>query len=458
MARKSRKPNNQINIDSLKDSEHIAGAYVRISKKSVDSIESQEAIIMDYLSNKKDIILHKVYVDDEVSSFSSLRPGYEALLKDLEDKTINCIIVKDLSRLGRSYLETGELAWRVLPSLNARLISISDQFDSTLDMRVSNFIMSLKNVLNYSYSKDISQKVKSSIGLKQRNGTYIAASIPYGYRKEIQDFEMKYVVDSKTANIVESIFSLAAEGRSAFEIAGMLNEQAIVSLKGFETETPLNDRVWTRRTIMDVLRNPFYVGTLVTGKTKTPSDNMRHPKRLPTNQWVLFENHHASIISQELFDKVQGILNIRRAAYLSTGAGIQQNNDNYLGAILYCGFCGRKMKKRVWQRKTYFICSSYGEAKGNCVINSIAAENLKHDILDATKLLIEEAKSYREKQTQFENTDLFINYRMSLKTLLNSMENKYTYLLKIRAAFYQDICKGTYTPSDYKVYTKYFDT
>ena|GEM_PF-2143398 len=303
--------------------------------------------------------------------------------------------------MGRSYLDTGELVWRTLPARNVRLIAITDRYDSIEDNRASRFKMSLINVVNASYSQDISKKVKSTIRLKQKNGTYIAASVPFGYTKEVYGGDTKYAMAS---------------------------------------------RLWTRRSVMDNLRNQFYAGTLVTGKRKTPASNLRHPERRHPNEWHIFENHHPAIVSTELFDDVQTILDTRRFACTISEMHTQHDDDAYLGKLLFCGHCGRKMKRRVWKGRTYFFCPQYMEAKGSCDINSLNKETLKHDIFDAIQSRIVEAQTYHDRQYRFEKSSLYTDHRKSLVSRLNALQERYINASQTRLFFYKDVCEGIYSP------------
>lgn len=406
MARKSRNPYNQPTKKDVEVPKYIAGAYIRVSDTNHDSVEGQHLIITDYLAQHKDIILYDVYIDDGKSSFNVRRPRYDDLLDDAKKGVINCIIIKDFSRLNRDYLNIGYLLRVVFPSLNIRLIAVASQYDSLNATRIVNFRTSLQNIVSSSYSKDLSSKVKSTIRMQQLTGKYIAAALPYGYVKQSNKNGTEFLPDEKSSSIVQLIFSMAEEGRSAYVFAGRLNDLEIPSPSEHKDISYKALKLWNRQTVQAILRNRFYTGALVMGKTH--SEQIRHPRKVAADEWCVINQHHPALISLDQYNRVQDILTNRRTNSLKENPqSISPGGQEFLGKALYCKVCGCKMHRRVWSGKTYFICSTYENAKGSCILNSIAADVLQADLYEEYLHRLDAAKKIKNQVNYLFNSTAF---------------------------------------------------
>jgi site-specific DNA recombinase len=211
MARKSRRVNGNksaMGIGSTKTPETCAGVYLRLSSKDSadkDSIHNQKAIIEGFLEVKPDIKVFKYYIDDGVSSYKDIRPAFEEMMQDIKCGLINTVIVKDISRFGRNYIETGTYLETIFPRIGIRFISVSEAIDSQ-EKSHKEFEIAIKSLLNHFYAQDISIKVKSVVKQKQISGEYIAARLPYGYEKNIIDGQINYVLSLEKAEVVKKIF------------------------------------------------------------------------------------------------------------------------------------------------------------------------------------------------------------------------------------------------------------
>lgn len=451
MARKSRKNLNNAPTHQVTQPEYVVGGYVRISVDNDTSIDNQEAVIQEYLNRHPEMQLHKVYADAGISSFAEDRPQFEAMIKDAELKHINCIIIKDLSRFGRDYIETCDYLEQILPTWGIRVISIFDDYDSKGIYGSTDFHAALKSIINYTYSRDISIKVKSIVNMKQRKGTYIPARLPFGYRKGSMDGRTCFEIDPESALIVRYIFQLAADGASAFEIAGILNQDKVAPPGSniAKSETPLS-ALWTRNAVSRILQDETYTGCFLTGKTENTFWPRHHTIRKPKKEWTLISNHHAAIIDDISFYKAQKMLNKRRSYYI--GQNHVQYPDRYLSNVLRCGTCGRKMKRRIWKGKIYYTCPRSMEAPNTCSRNSISADTLRKDAYETIQLEIEKARAYQETKSRYEQSMAFKVKRQNIEKRLARLQSEISLIKEREITFYTDRIDGYYSMADYQTF------
>ena len=373
MARKSRRVNgnkSSIDIGSTKTPETCAGIYLRLSSKDSadkDSIQNQKAIIQHYLETKPDIKVFKYYIDDGVSSYKDLRPAFEEMMQDIKCDLINTVIVKDISRFGRNYIETGTYLETIFPRIRVRFISVSEEIDSK-DKSSKDFEIAIKSLLNHFYSQDISAKVKSVVKQKQISGAYIAAKPPYGYEKLVVEGRTIYVTDPEKTEVVKKVFERALDGDSYYKIAGVLNHAGIKSPGG-------ND--WTVKAVSRIVNNRFYTGVIEMGKTENTLGGMKPFINKNQQDWIKIDNHHEAIVDIDTFEKVQQIIEAKKDKRLKANIKPIEKNEvikTYQGSdfdrLLYCGDCGRKMKKQVWGSNIYYVCPKYSETNGACSLKS----------------------------------------------------------------------------------------
>lgn len=384
MARKSRRINGNksaIDSSSIKMPETCAGVYLRISSKDSadkDSLHNQKAIIEGFLEAKPDIKVFKYYIDDEVSSYKDFRPAFEEMMRDIKCGLINTVIVKDILRFGRNYIETGTYLETIFPRINIRFISVSEEIDSQ-DKSSKDFEIAIKSLLNHFYSQDISAKVKSVVKQKQILGEYVAARLPYGYEKTIVESQTSYVISSEKADVVKKIFEQTLAGGSCYKIAGELNLAGIKSPGG-------ND--WTVKAVSRIINNRFYTGVIEMGKTENTLGGMKPFINRDQQDWITIDNHHEAIVDIEMFKKVQRVIEAKKDKRLNTGTNIIRNNRerkpnqaSKFDRLLFCGDCGRKMKKQVWGSSIYYVCPKYSETKGACSLKSWRVDRITNALV-----------------------------------------------------------------------------
>ena len=337
----------------------LAGMYTRISVEDGDdeatnSLGNQKKLGMHYLSEHTDIRLVDTYSDNGYTGMNYNRPDFQRLMQDIRSGRINCIIVKDISRFGRHFLQTSEFVERILPELGVRLICINDNYDSADPASDrSALTLPLKMVMNDYYVKDIAKKIRSGINAKIEKGNYIppAGSIPYGYVRnpERETFD----VDSETAPVVLKIFQMRAEGVSLNKIAGALNKEGISCPgklrfdRGISKDKRFETACWIRGTIRKILSDQVYLGHRVHGRIK--SDRYGGEKtRRGSEEWVIIKNAHPAIITQDLYDKAQEAseeTTERRKSFKANATPALDYKDTFRDKIV-CAHCGSSMSPR----------------------------------------------------------------------------------------------------------------
>ncbi len=327
------------------------GIYLRVSVEDEkdnesDSITNQREYIYNYIkSNKFEYNEIFEYVDDGKSATNFNRKGITNLLNDIKKGKINCIIVKDLSRFGRNYIETTEYIENIFPLLNVRFIAINDNYDSNNKDDFNNYFnLNFKNIIYGYYSKDISKKVKTAGLNKAKVGKIPTSSAPYGYTISKQN-KHKFEIDKNTYKIVQDIFNMACEGKNFTEIAKILNDKNILTPLEYKMSIAKINKLgkckgklfWKSLTVRNILKNEVYIGTRIYGKTEIKEIGTRNYKNVDKENWIVFENHHQSIISKEIFEKAQSIFKGNR--------GLRNYKENIFKGVLKCGYCGYDLQK-----------------------------------------------------------------------------------------------------------------
>ncbi len=391
--------------------------YTRLSvldngKVDGDSLESQSALLEQYISQRPYLRLVKTYQDNGYTGTNFDRPGWDALMEDVRKGKITCIVVKDLSRLGRNYIETGEFLERVCPQLGLRFISVNDGYDSASLNSTEELAAALKNLINDYYAKDISRKCASALSIKRKNGQYIGSYAPYGYLKDPAD-KNRLIPDPVTAPTVVQIFEWRSRGDSMTAIMRRLNDLSIPSPSRYRLEqgivTNNNKRpgaqVWNRHVLSDILANPVYIGHLVQGKHRASLYRGIPVHAVPSEEWDISYNTHDPIISEALFDRVQAY-NKRKATACQGQSGKYDHlpkQTNPYGRKLTCADCGRPLKlvrslARSGKHAYYaYHCPTFREHReAGCFKKIIRSADLDRAVLTALlaqiKLFLDQEK------------------------------------------------------------------
>lgn len=300
--------------------------YARLSvedggKPGTDTIENQKELIRGYIDSRPDMQFAGFYCDNGRTGTNFERPGFEKLLNDVRTGKIDCIVVKDLSRFGRNYLETGNYLERIFPFLDVRFVAIADSFDTLAAERSSDgYIIPLKNIMNEVYSRDISRKIGSALAVKQRKGEFIGSWAAYGYQK-CKDDPHRLEPDEETAPVVQEIFRWRLCGISCKQIARKLNGQGIPSpsryhyLKGDAKSDRYANAVWKPPIIKRILSSEVYMGHMVQGRRRESFYERKKQQTLPASEWIIVHNTHEPIIEEETFRAVQKIAEDDKKTY-----------------------------------------------------------------------------------------------------------------------------------------------
>lgn len=371
MARKSRyHAPADIQPEAERSCEFLAGIYARHSAEEPEdgdqnSIANQRKIAQRYIEEHSDLKFVDFYSDNGYSGMTYDRPDFHRLIRDLRAGRINCIIVKDVSRLGRHFIETGEYVESIFPQMGARLICVNDNYDSISETADSNALtMPLRMVMNDYYAKDISKKIRASIDAKISCGEYLPppASVAYGYLRCPQ--KHTYDIDEEAAPVVRRIFEMRADGEDIRGICRRLNEEGIPSpgklrfLRGTADKSCFKDALWAANSIRRILTNPVYLGNRVHGKIERRKRGQRGQKWVPEEDWIVVPNAHPAIVSQELYDRVRKVNEetASRRAKFDTWNTVDKDTRNLLKGKVFCAECGSTMYTRK-QKCSFGACS-----------------------------------------------------------------------------------------------------
>lgn len=365
MARRSRKKNPPTVMAGPAQGGKIyrVDAYVRLSvedsgKSTPDGIENQKALVLDYIKNQPDMELHALYCDNGKTGVNFERPGFERLLEDLKKGSADCVVVKDLSRFGRNYIETGSYLEKVFPLLGVRFVAVTDHFDTlSAEYGEDSYTVPLKNLINHIYAKDISQKSGSALIAKQKKGEFLGTYAAYGYQKDPEN-KKAILVDPETAPIVRDIFLWRSQGVSLAGIVRRLTELGIPSPsryryeKGIVKDKRYEASPWRVRTIKIMLESEVYLGHMVQGRVRESLFAGQKQKKLPRKEWTVVRNTHEAIIDSELFHKVQKIAVEAAKAYKGKARKPEQapETENILKGLIYCGDCGTPLTRCKYVR------------------------------------------------------------------------------------------------------------
>ena len=417
--------------------------YIRLSREDGDdreseSVENQRDIIDNYILEHEGLIDSGEYVDDGYTGTNFNRPGFQQMLKDIEENKIDCIITKDLSRFGRDHIDTGYYLERFLPANNIRYIAIGDNVDTIKPDGLQ--FLTFKLSFNDYYAQDISNKIKSVKQRKIEKGEYQAGIPPYGYKKD-SEIKNHLVPDEYSSQIVKEIFDMYVnKGMSTIKIADELNRREIeppaIYLKiptymKRKSVNPSGKYVWLRSQIGKILRNEVYLGSVVGRKFQKVSHKIAKVRCTKKEEHIVLENMHEPIIDTETWKKAQEKLN----GYTKTR---QRKYNHPLKEFVYCGECGNKATIRcreekrkngsIW-RATYFICSKRNNYSKLCdckqisanVIEEAVKENLRKEIekVHFSEKEIKQIYEQAEKQAKSKSNLLQAKQQELTKTLQN---------------------------------------
>ena len=377
------------------------GAYYRLSiedddgKEESNSITNQRLLIRRYVSGHKELSDYEYseFYDDGYSGTTMERPGIQALLEEVRQNEIGCVIVKDLSRFSRDYIEMGTYLEQIFPFLGIRFISVTDHYDSKDYIgKTADIDIGFKTLLADFYCKDISEKVKSSVSAKRKQGKYATGNTPFGYGKNPEN-PYELLILPEEAEVVRHIFELSLAGRNLTQICKTLNDESVLTPLEFKNlrksqrrkELLQERKYWQPGTVRAILTNKNYVGSMVWHKSSQAEVGSSRKILKPREEWEVVETHHPAIVRREVFDKVQ-------EKFFQKAPAVRNPILYALKGKVYCGYCKRRLKvMKLADRKLFFYCASQKLSSENeCMADSISNEVLEKIVLEQIKKQVEE--------------------------------------------------------------------
>lgn len=333
--------------------------YLRLSRSDGDqqesnSIKNQRALLNDYMGKHPELHKFDEYVDDGYSGTNFERPDFKRMMQDIEKRNVNCIIVKDLSRFGRNYIETGRYLERIFPFMGVRFIAINDHYDSAEENDdKGRILIPFNNLINDTYCRDISLRVRSHLDVKRKEGQFIGSFAGYGYRKDPKD-KNHLIIDEYAAGIVQEIFKQKLNGMSSQRIASHLNELGVLPPNEYKRANGFNytcgfqaglNQKWTVVSVNRILKNESYTGTLIQGKRRKINYKVKKSHDVGSENWIRVEDAHDAIISKGEFQQVQQLLE------LDTRTAPSQTTVYPLSGFLRCADCGQNQYQVAVQKQ-----------------------------------------------------------------------------------------------------------
>ena len=445
---------------------YVAGLYCRLSKDDGNSVESMsiwsQKVMLKQYAESNSIAIYDYYVDDGFSGTNFERPSFKKMITDIENGKINCVITKDLSRLGRNYLQSGAYIEMYFPQKNIRYIAITDGID-TLNSN-QNDIMPFKNILNEMYAKDTSKKVKSAIQSRMREGTYIGSKAPFGYLKDPNN-KRRLIIDEKTKPIIELIYKLCLEGKGTQLISQELMKRKIPRPSAFVENaeklyglTEENKYQWSHRMVLNVLRDPVYCGNMA--RNKRPTLSFKNSKRLyiPKSDYIYAKDTHEGIVSEEIWEQVQTMVDKRKC---NNKKGLYY--DNIFQGLVRCPKCGYaltpktdyRLKKKELIDFVHFSCSTYKKYGVNaCSSHRIEARDLYNIVLEDIQYHGSMALSAKEDFVEKIIEKIEVEKIDEGKELSNKLELKKNQLAELDRSYeqlYEDRLEGNITERNFNL-------
>jgi len=443
----------------MSEKTYNAAEYYRLSytddkENESDSINNQRIQIKSYLKNHPDIISVSEWVDDGVSGVFFDRPAFKQMMKEIECGKIDCIIVKDLSRFGREYIETGRYLRRILPAYGVRFIALNDNIDTAKD-NDDDLIISVKTIINDAYCRDISTKTRSALSIKREKGDYVGACPIYGYKKDEENHN-QLVIDEYPAEVVRQIFRMKIEGLSADKISTTLNNLSILSPLEYKKSRGLphpkggfadkTGAKWSAKTIFRILHDETYTGTLIQGKQSKVNYKMHDIVDKPESEWKRTENSHEPIIVSHDYDLAQRIMR------LDTRAAPGNESVNLFSGLLICNSCGAQMTRKTVPYKNekyyYYFCQT--TKKNGCKKGVMLKEDMLHDfVFESIKAQISGVASIESMITGSNNSTNSI--AQLFLTQINECEKQLDDIFTFKSTIYENMVIGLINTDEYKM-------
>ena len=472
MARTSRRnQNNEAKPASASvaaDDRIKTAAYVRLSveQEDADTIQNQAEYIKEFIRGREDLELVGVYMDHGYTGTNFDRPEFSRLMMDAQSGVISCIVVKDLSRFGRNFIETGYYLETLLPKLNVRLIAINDNYDSDRDEDRASLAVPVKNMVNEMYARDQSRKVSLANDRARANGTYTIEHSVYGYvlNKENNNYE----VNSDTAPIVQLAYRWFLQGIGCGEIADRFNKMNIMTPQEYKCRYELHKdwsgkQIWNSGKVRDLFKRDVYAGDLVLGRRRQELyKNLPKDRKVPRDEWTIYKDHHEAIVPREDVENVHKMLRekvIQRREVIANNEILNQDYNRTFNKLVYCKACNRIMyqdtksyKNGKWKSvgNSYMCKGRIGEHNRNGCFQSINDDYLRTVVTDQVRNLarqVVDTNALLQKLKKRQNDQFPIMQYQNRIARLTLREEK---CLNKIGKLYEDLSSGIIDQDDYR--------
>lgn len=450
-----------------------AAAYVRLSKEDIErsrgekdesnSIKNQRQLILDFVKGKDDIEIVSMPEDDGYTGTDFDRPAFQQMLEDIRAGAVNCVIVKDLSRFGREYINAGKYIGRLFPYYGVRLIAINDNIDTITGTGNSDFNITLKNLMNDNYCRDISIKIRSQLQVKRKNGEFIGAFAPYGYVKS-EENKNQLVIDPYAAEVVRDIFAWKLEGYNPDAICKKLIEQGVLSPmeykrsmgQPFKTAFKTSEQAqWTPVAVRRILKNPVYTGTLVQGVRTRPNYKIKTVVVNDRDKWAVVENAHEPIIEPSQFAVVQRLLE------LDTRTSQKLDKVLPLSGLLVCGDCHGAMVRKTTssggKKFAYYVCGNHKKT-GACSNHQISEKILEADVLAVMQEHIRMITELLDCLQAIKDRPTLKMNSAKIRDRLVAVDAETERYRRLKVSAYEDMKEGVLSKDDYLDITGRYDS
>ena len=440
--------------------------YARISRdkkeKPSDSIENQIALCESFIQKSEDFSLAGIYKDIAKTGTDFERPDFENLMDEVRMGKVNCIVVKDLSRFGRNYTELGNFIEKIFPFLGVRFVAVNDNLDTFhMDDPNKSLEVILKNIVNETYATDISKKVSSSHQMRIKQGGFICGAAPYGYvaRKD-EDGIRRLYPDENTAPIVKEIFDAYLKGLSTLGISKLLLEKRVYIATDYRkfgkavSDSEEAIRIWQPTTILQVLKNRAYTGTLIQGRNQKHLYEGKSRERLSEEHWTVTENAHEAIISMDTFEKVQEKISEKAAPIKrSRKENATAKDDTIFRGMVYCNLCQKRMSvhRQLSGKRTvfYFSCNRFGEYKAEKCGTAITELTLQNTVKAAfDTILSDNKKSYKAYLDGY--ADKKREAEQQKEKELTEIDRRISGLSRLQSEYYEKYVLGDWRKEDFE--------
>lgn len=466
MARKSRKETVQTFVPEV-DTTCRAAIYVRLSVEDTHtrsaSIETQQMIIAQFLERNPDIQVYDTYIDNGATGTNFHRPAFQQMLSDIEAGFVNCVIVKDLSRLGRNTIDTGYYIEQYFRIRNIRFIAINENYDTAAPEDAhSGIIIPLRNMVNEAYALDIGRKIKAQQRQAMKDGKFIGARTPYGYLKAPDDCH-QLIIDPVAAPIVQQMFQWASEGAGLNTIAVRLNDAGYLSPSHYKKaqgtithENLLGNGSWQTRTVAKILRSEVYTGDLVQGQSKTVDHQQ---VRVDQDEWTIVRGTHEAIISHALFDTVQQVLDA--TAQKAKERQINSYTPNILKGKVFCAHCGGSLhRQRNVRKKTDDVYLYHCLTRSRVSKESCPGATIREDmLLDTLANVLQEALGTALGHYSLSQVELpqQAAERSEMREKITARKQEIQRLHGLVRSLYENLIQGILTRDEYFSYKEKYE-